>query len=122
ERLLAVPGDEMRTSERLVHRGQIEVLELGGELAADRFAPMRMEEGGLGPLQLRVDPGALPFGPRHPGTFAETAPVVARRVRGMDHFRVLRVGSMFESEQVPDVVEQRNAEPPMELGIVGLAL
>src|SRR4029450_5878226 len=68
-------GEELRARERLVHRGQVEVLELGLVLLAEGLAAASVVERGLGGLQLGVHPRALPFGAREARTLADLPPV-----------------------------------------------
>ncbi len=122
QRLLPVAGDEMGAGQRLVHRRQVEVLELVGVPAADRLAAMSVVERGLGTLELGVDPRALPLGAGEPRAFADAEPVVGRRMGGVDHLGVLLRCPLVHPEQVPDAVEQLGAETAVKLEIVALAL
>jgi hypothetical protein len=103
-----------------VHGGQVEVLELRLELLADLLAAVCVVEGGLGALELGVDPRAEPFSARASRPVLDLAPVVARRVGRVDQLDFLRRCSALDAEQVPDLVEELGPEPAMKLGVVAL--
>ena len=123
-RAASVPGDRARAGHRLVRRAELPVLaRVVGLVELDAAAGV--VEGRLGPAQDAVHPRHLPLPARQVDRLADLAPVVARRVRRVEHLVVLLRRPVGVLEERPRVVEQpdrqRAARGMVELGGDGRA-
>jgi hypothetical protein len=114
-RIRRVAGKGMGACERLVGVRAIELLELGLVPRAQLDASARVEEGRFGPAERRVHTRQLPVTAHPIDPASYLPPVVARRVRRVQHAVVLLGRALLELEQPPHLVEEVRRESPLSL-------